>query len=389
MKIHEYQAKELFKNAGVKVPNGKVAFTPEDARKAAEEIGGDLWVVKAQIHAGGRGKGGGIQLCRSLDEVRDRSRQILGMTLVTHQTGPQGKVVEKVLIEEGCRIAKELYVGLVIDRACQKVVLMGCEEGGVEIEEVAKRNPEKIIKAFIDPFLGLLSYQARETAYQLNLQGKAVSKTVRFMMSLYKTMIRYDCSLVEVNPMILTDDQEVIALDAKINLEDNGLFRHKELQQLRDLSEENPIESRAKEYDLSYHKLDGNIGCMVNGAGLAMATMDIIKHYGEEPANFLDVGGAASVERVTNAFKIICADSNVKAILVNIFGGIVRCDVIAQGILDALEEIDSEVPLVVRLQGTRADEGMSLLNKAQLSIITASTMDEAARKVTDAVKSAS
>ena len=386
MKIHEYQAKELFRQAGVRIPAGKVAFTPDDARQIAEGIGGNMWVVKAQVHAGGRGKGGGIKIARSLYEVEERARDIIGMNLVTHQTGPEGRIVGKVLVEQGCEIEKEMYLGLVIDRARQRVVFMACEEGGVDIEEVAGRSPERILKVAIDPFQGLMGFQAREIAYHLKLDGKVVNKAVKFMKSLYTTMIEYDCSLLEVNPFILTGDDEVMALDAKINLEDNGAFRHPELLELRDLTEENPIESKAREYDLSYHKLDGNIGCMVNGAGLAMATMDIIKSYGEEPANFLDVGGAASVERVTNAFKIICADENVKAILVNIFGGIVRCDVIAEGIIGALKEVKLEVPLVVRLQGTRAIEGKELLNRMGLAVITATTMEDAAKKVTDCVK---
>jgi len=363
---------------------GGVAETPQEARKVAEEIGGNLWVVKAQIHAGGRGKGGGVKLARSLDEVEDLAGNILGMTLVTHQTGPQGKLVHKVLVEQGLNIEKELYMGMVIDRASERIVMMVSTEGGVEIEKVAAETPEKILKAFIDPLVGIMPYHTRELAYGLGLSGDLVKKASRFMIALYNAFVGKDASLAEINPLVITKEGDLIALDAKMNFDDNALYRHNDILEMRDLSEEEPLEVEASKYDLNYIKLDGNIGCMVNGAGLAMATMDIIKLYGGEPANFLDVGGAASAERVENAFRILLSDPNVKAVLVNIFGGIVRCDRVANGIAQAAKNLDIKVPIVVRLEGTNSKEGLDILNTSGLSFITAVGMADAAENVAKA-----
>ncbi len=384
MKVHEYQAKELFKQYGIPVPRGRVAETPEEAKKVAEELGGNLFVVKAQVHAGGRGKAGGVKLAKSVDEVYEIAKKMIGMKLVTHQTGPEGKLVRKVLVEEGLNIEKEFYVGMVIDRQTECPVMMVSSEGGVEIEEVAKKSPEKILKAFIDPALGMMPFYARQLAFGLGFTGDVFKKAVKFMTSLYRLFIEKDASLAEINPLVLTKEGDLIALDAKINFDDNALYRHPDVAELRDIHEEDPLEVEASKYDLNYIRLDGNIGCMVNGAGLAMATMDIIKLYGGEPANFLDVGGAASAERVENAFRILLSDPNVKAVLVNIFGGIVRCDRVANGIAQAAKNLDVKVPIVVRLEGTNSKEGMEILNNSGLSFITAVGMADAAEKVAKA-----
>ncbi len=384
MKVHEYQAKEIFKEYGIPVPKGGLATTPQEARKVAEDVGGNLWVVKAQIHAGGRGKGGGVKLARSLDEVEKLAGQIIGMNLVTHQTGPEGKLVKKVLVEQGLNIEKELYLGMVIDRSTECPVMMASTEGGVEIEKVAAETPEKILKAFVDPALGMLPFYARKLTFGLGLSGDLVKKGVKFMTSLYKAFMEKDASLAEINPLVITKEGDLIALDAKMNFDDDALHRHPDVAAMRDLDEENPLEVEAKKYDLNYIKLEGNIGCMVNGAGLAMATMDIIKIYGGEPANFLDVGGAASAERVENAFRILLSDPNVRAVLVNIFGGIVRCDRVATGIAQAAKNLEVKVPMVVRLEGTNSKEGMGILEGSGLSFITAKSMAEAAEKVVKA-----
>lgn len=386
MNVHEYQGKEILKQYGVDVPRGQVAFTPEEAVEAAKALGGDLWVVKAQIHAGGRGKAGGVKLARSLDEVRAHAEELLGKVLVTHQTGPEGKEVKRLLIEEGCKIEKEYYVGMVIDRSTGRVTLMASEEGGTEIEEVAARTPEKIIKESIDPAVGLLPFQARRVAFKINIPKDRVNKAVQFMMGLYRTFVEKDCSLAEINPLVTTEDGRVMALDAKLNFDSNALYRHPDIQELRDLDEEDPREVEASKYDLSYIALDGNIGCMVNGAGLAMATMDIIKHYGGEPANFLDVGGGASAEKVREAFKIILSDEKVKGILVNIFGGIMKCDVIATGVVEAAKQVGLDRPLVVRLEGTNVELGKKILEESGLKIIAADSMADAAQKIVSLVK---
>ncbi|MGI6126074.1 MAG: ADP-forming succinate--CoA ligase subunit beta [Planifilum sp.] len=386
MNVHEYQGKEVLKQYGVDVPRGQVAFTPDEAVEAAKALGGELWVVKAQIHAGGRGKAGGVKLARSLEEVRSHAEELLGKVLVTHQTGPEGKEVKRLLIEEGCKIQKEYYVGMVIDRSTGRVTLMASEEGGMEIEEVAARTPEKIIKESIDPAVGLLPFQARRVAFKMNIPRDRINKAAKFMMGLYKAFVEKDCSLAEINPLVTTEDGRVMALDAKLNFDSNALYRHPDIQELRDLDEEDPREVEASKYDLSYIALDGNIGCMVNGAGLAMATMDIIKHYGGEPANFLDVGGGASAEKVTEAFKIILADDNVKGILVNIFGGIMKCDVIASGVVEAAKQVGLDRPLVVRLEGTNVELGKKILEESGLEIIAADSMADAAQKIVSLVK---
>ncbi|GAB6933498.1 ADP-forming succinate--CoA ligase subunit beta [Calditerricola satsumensis] len=385
MNIHEHQAKEILKQYGVAVPRGKVAFTVDEAVEAAKELGTDVVVVKAQIHAGGRGKAGGVKLAKSLDEVRAYAQELLGKKLVTYQTGPEGKEVKRLLIEQGCDIRKEYYVGMVVDRTTGRVVLMASEEGGVEIEEVAKRAPEKIVKEYIDPLTGLMPFQARKVAYAINIPKELVGKAVKFFMGLYQAFVDKDCSLAEINPLVVTGDGEVLALDAKLNFDDNALFRHPEIAALRDPNEEDPREQEAAKYDLSYIALDGNIGCMVNGAGLAMATMDIIKFYGGEPANFLDVGGGASVEKVREAFKIILSDPNVKGILVNIFGGIMKCDVIATGIVEAAKQVELKVPLVVRLEGTNVELGKKILAESGLDIVSADSMADAAQKIVSLV----
>ncbi len=387
MKIHEYQGKEILRKFNVPVPNGKVAFSSEEALKIAEEeIGGKVWVVKAQIHAGGRGKGGGVKVAKSLDEVKQFSDEILGMNLVTHQTGPEGKLVKRLLIEQGVNIDRELYVGVTLDRAQGKNVVMVSTEGGMEIEKVAAETPEKIVKETVEPELGLLPYQARKLAFSLGLEGQQHKNAVKFLTALYKAYLQSDCTLAEINPLVVTAEGEVIALDAKMNFDDNALFRHKDILEYRDLDEEDPLEIEASKYNLNYIKLDGNVGCMVNGAGLAMATMDIIKLAGGEPANFLDVGGTANKTTVANGFKIILSDPNVKAILINIFGGIVRCDRVAQGVIDAANEMEIGVPIVVRLEGTNAEEAGVLLNNSGLNFEVASSLQDAAEKVTAILK---
>ena len=382
MKIHEYQAKEILRKFNVAVPNGKVAFTPEEAVQVANEIGGEVWVVKAQIHAGGRGKGGGVKVAKNIDEVYSYAKAMLGMTLVTHQTGPEGKIVKRLLIEQGVNIDKELYVGITLDRAQSRNVVMASTEGGVEIEKVAAETPELIIKEAIDPSVGMQQYQARKLAFGLGLEGTQFKNAVKFLLALYKAYVATDASIAEINPLVVTKEGDVIALDAKMNFDDNALFRHKDIVEYRDLDEEAPLEIEASKYGLNYIKLDGNVGCMVNGAGLAMATMDIIKLAGGEPANFLDVGGGANKETVANGFKIILSDPNVKAILINIFGGIVRCDRVAQGVIDAVNEVNVTVPVVVRLEGTNAEEAKELLYNSGLNFEVASSLQEAAEKVT-------
>jgi len=386
MKIHEYQAKEILRKFNVAVPMGKVAYSVDEAVQAAKEIPGKVKVVKAQIHAGGRGKGGGVKVAMGIREVRKYAKQILGMTLVTHQTGPEGKLVKRLLVEEGANIERELYVGITLDRAQSKNVYMVSTEGGMEIEKVAAESPEKIVKETVDPAIGLQPYQARKLAFALGLEGTQFKNGVKFLMALYNAYVGTDASIAEINPLVVTKEGDVIALDAKMNFDDNAMFRHKDILALRDLDEEQPLEIEASKYDLNYIKLDGNVGCMVNGAGLAMATMDIIKLAGGDPANFLDVGGGANKETVKNGFKIILSDPNVKAILINIFGGIVRCDRVAQGVIDAVGEMDVNVPIVVRLEGTNAEEAAVLLEKSVLSFEVATSLKEAADKVTAVLK---
>ena len=388
MNIHEYQGKEIFRSMGVAVPEGRVAFTAEEAVEKAKELDSDVYVVKAQIHAGGRGKAGGVKIAKSLSEVETYANELLGKQLVTHQTGPEGKEVKRLYIEQGCDIQKEYYVGFVIDRATDRITLMASEEGGTEIEEVAAKTPEKIFKETIDPVVGLSPYQARRIAFNINIPKESINKAAKFLISLYNVFIEKDCSIVEINPLVTTGEGEVLALDAKINFDDNALFRHKDIQELRDLEEEDPKEIQASKYDLSYIALDGDIGCMVNGAGLAMATMDTINHFGGNPANFLDVGGGATKEKVTEAFKIILGDDNVKGIFVNIFGGIMKCDVIAEGIVAAVKEVELTLPLVVRLEGTNVERGKEILNESGLAIEPAATMAEGAQKIVKLVKEA-
>ncbi|KQY83103.1 MULTISPECIES: ADP-forming succinate--CoA ligase subunit beta [Paenibacillus] len=386
MNIHEYQGKEVLKQYGVAVPNGKVAYTVDEAVAAAEALGSPVTVVKAQIHAGGRGKAGGVKVAKSTDEVRAYASEILGKVLVTHQTGPEGKEVKRLLIEEGCDIRKEYYVGVVVDRATGRVVMMASEEGGTEIEEVAEATPEKIFKEIVDPAIGLQVFQARKLAYSINIPNELVNKAVKFMLALYKAFVEKDCSIAEINPLVVTGDGNVIALDAKLNFDSNALFRHKDILELRDLDEEDEKEIEASKYDLSYIALDGNIGCMVNGAGLAMATMDIIKYYGGDPANFLDVGGGATTEKVTEAFKIILSDAKVAGIFVNIFGGIMRCDVIANGVVEAAKQLGLTKPLVVRLEGTNVELGKRILGESGLNIVPADSMADGAQKIVALVK---
>jgi len=388
MNIHEYQAKEVLRGFGVAVPKGGVAYTPDEAVKVAEDLGGPVWVVKSQIHAGGRGKGGGVKLAKSIDEVKQLADEMIGMTLVTHQTGPEGKEVGRVYVEDGCDIARELYLGLLIDRVTSRVTIMASTEGGMEIEEVAAKTPEKILKVAIDPACGMQAFHARKIAFGLGLEGNQVKSAVKFLMAMYKAFEQLDASIVEINPLVVTGAGDIIALDAKMNFDDNALFRHKDIAELRDESEEDPTELEAAKFDLNYVKLDGNIGCMVNGAGLAMATMDIIKLYGGEPANFLDVGGGASRERVTAAFKLILSDPNVEGLLVNIFGGIMRCDVIAEGVVAAAREVSLTVPLIVRLAGTNVELGKKILEESGLPIIAADDLGDAAEKAVKAVKEA-
>ena len=380
MKIHEYQGKELFRNAGVPVPNGFPAFSVEEAMEAYKKLDTDRVVVKAQIHAGGRGKGGGVKLANGAEEVQKYANDIYGMNLITHQTGPEGKCVQRLLIEEASDIARELYAGIVLDRSNGKFVFMVSSEGGVEIEKVASETPEKIIKEWIEPNQDLKQFQARKLAFALGLSGVQIKHAVKTFLSLWKVFKSYDCSLMEINPLVVTKSDEVIALDSKINFDDNALFRHKDIQEMRDLSEEEPSEVEADSFNLNYIKLDGNVGCMVNGAGLAMGTMDIIKLYGGEPANFLDVGGVANAETVAHGFKIILSDPNVKSILINIFGGIVRCDRVAQGVIDALTQVEVAIPVVIRLEGTNAIEARDLLKEAEHNFIVANSLADAAEK---------
>jgi succinyl-CoA synthetase beta subunit len=386
MKIHEYQAKELFKKFSVPVPEGAVAFSTSEAKGVAEELGSFPVVVKAQIHAGGRGKGGGVKLAKSMEDVGGAADQIIGMTLVTHQTGPEGRLVKKVLVEQGLNIAKELYLSIIPDRSTAQVVVMASEAGGMDIEEVAEKTPEKIIKVYINPLQGIQAYHCREAAFGLNLPAAAVKPFTAMLNSLYRLFVAYDCSLLEINPLVLTTDDTVMALDAKVNFDDNALFRHKDLLEYRDLDEEDPLEIEASKFNLNYINLDGNVGNMVNGAGLAMATMDIIKLAGAEPANFLDVGGGASAEMVENGFRIILSDKNVKGILINIFGGILRCDVLAQGVVEAAKKTGISVPVVVRMEGTNVEEGRRILAESGLNLITAVDLKDAAQKVAGIVK---
>ncbi|HLW29104.1 MAG TPA: ADP-forming succinate--CoA ligase subunit beta [Kiloniellales bacterium] len=397
MNIHEYQAKSLLAKFGVAVPRGRVAYTPDEAEAAAKELGGSLWVVKSQIHAGGRGAGrfqndpegkGGVRVSQSIEEVRDNAKAMLGKVLVTKQTGPSGKEVKRLYIEEGCDIARELYLSVLVDRATSRVTVVASTEGGMEIEEVAASHPEKIIKEAVDPAIGFLPFQARKIAFGLGLEGNQVKAATKFMTAMYKAFTEMDVSLLEINPLVVTGSGEVIALDAKMGFDDNALFRHPDVVELRDEDEEDPMELEAGRHELNYIKLDGNIGCMVNGAGLAMATMDIIKLYGGDPANFLDVGGGATKERVTAAFKIILSDPNVEGILINIFGGIMRCDVIADGVVAAAREVSLHVPLVVRLEGTNVDLGKKILEESGLPIVSADNLADAAEKIVSAVKEA-
>lgn len=387
MKIHEYQAKEILKKYNVPVPKGKVAFTVDEAVQAAQEIGGNVWVVKAQIHAGGRGKGGGVKVAKSLDEVREFSQNMLGMNLITHQTGPEGRIVKRLLIEQGINILRELYVGITLDRAISKNVVMVSTEGGMEIEKVAAETPEKIIKKAVEPALGIQQYQAWKLGYALGLSGDQLRNCVKFLTALSDAYEKTDASLAEINPLVVTKEGDVLALDAKMNFDDNALGRHPEIVAYRDLDEEDPLEVEASKFNLNYIKLDGNVGCMVNGAGLAMGTMDIIKLAGGMPANFLDVGGGANKTTVANGFKIILSDPNVKAILINIFGGIVRCDRVAEGVIDAAKEMHVHVPIVVRLEGTNAKEAGILLRDSGLNFEVASSLKEAAEKVTSVLGS--
>jgi succinyl-CoA synthetase beta subunit len=386
MKIHEYQAKELFRKFDIPVPKGGVAFSVADARQVTDGLGSYPVVVKAQIHAGGRGKGGGVKLANSLAEVEKLSAQILGMRLITHQTGRQGRLVKKVLVEEGLNIKQELYLSVVPDRVTAKNVIMASVAGGMDIEEVADKSPEKIVKVYVDPLLGIQPYHCRQAAFGLHLSGPAAKGFTKLLVNLYRLFIAYDCSLLEINPLVVTDKEAVIALDAKVNFDANALFRHKDILEYRDLDEEDPLEVEASKYNLNYINLDGNVGNMVNGAGLAMATMDIIKLAGAKPANFLDVGGGASAEMVENGFKIILSDPNVKGILINIFGGILRCDVLAQGVVAAAAKTGINVPVVVRMEGTNVEEGRRILSESGLNLINAVDLKDAAQKVAQIVR---
>jgi succinyl-CoA synthetase beta subunit len=381
VKIHEYQAKSVLARFGVSVPRGEVAFTSQEAGEIARRLGGNIAVVKAQIHAGGRGKGGGVKIAKSPDETEQLAKQILGMTLVTHQTGPEGRKVGRVLIEEGLQIERELYLSIVIDRASASPVIIASASGGMDIEEVAAKEPEKILREQIDPGTGVIPFQARKLAFGMGLGSGPANKLVKLLDSIYKAFIETDASMIEVNPLILTKGGDLLALDAKVSFDDNALYRHPDLRDLRDLGEEDPLEVEASKFSLNYIRLDGNIGCMVNGAGLAMATMDIIKLAGGEPANFLDVGGGANAEQIKNAFRILMADSNVKAVLINIFGGILRCDVLALGVIAAVQELGVRVPIVIRMEGTNVEEGKQLLRESGLNFTTADSMGEAADTV--------
>ncbi len=386
MKIHEYQAKVLFKQYGIPIPTGGVAFSSGEAKKVAEKLGRFPIAVKAQIHAGGRGKGGGVKLAKSIAEVESLANEIIGMTLITHQTGPEGRLVKKVLIEEGLNIEKELYLSIIPDRATAKIVIMASEAGGMDIESVAKETPEKIIKAYINPLIGIQPFHCREIAFGLKLNPSIIKNFISMLNSLYKLFVEYDCSLVEINPLVITAEETLIALDAKINFDDNALFRHKDILEYRDIDEEDPLEIEASKFNLNYINLDGNVGNMVNGAGLAMATMDTIKLAGAEPANFLDVGGGASAEMVENGFRIILNDKNVKGILINIFGGILRCDVLAEGVVEAAKKAGINVPVVIRMEGTNVEEGRKILSESELNLITAVDMKDAAQKVAQIAK---
>jgi succinyl-CoA synthetase beta subunit len=381
MKIHEYQAKAILARHGVPVPRGEVAFNPVEASEIARRLGGQIVVIKAQIHAGGRGKGGGVKLARSPEEAERIAAAMLGMTLVTHQTGPEGRVVSRVLVEEGLQMTRELYLSLVLDRASGKPVMMASAAGGMDIEEVAAATPEKIVKVYIEPGVGLVPFEARQIGFAIGLDGAQVSKAVKLMAALYDAFVATDASLVEINPLVVTASGDLLALDAKMNFDDNALYRHPDLRELRDLGEEDPLEIEASKFSLNYIHLDGNIGCMVNGAGLAMATMDIIKLAGGEPANFLDVGGGANADQIRNAFKILMSDAKVKAVLINIFGGILRCDVLAQGVIAAVKELGVAMPIVIRMEGTNVDEGKQLLKDSGMNFTTADSMSEAATKV--------
>ncbi len=385
MKIHEYQAKELFKAYNVPVPDGNVAFSVDEAKKTAADLGNFPVVVKAQIHAGGRGKGGGVKLAASMEEVETLAREILGMTLVTHQTGPEGRVVKKLLIEAGQKIKKELYLSLLVDRGTASIVIMASQDGGMDIEKVAAQTPERIIKVHVDPLMGIQGYQLRQVGFSLELPSSAMKPFSALLSNLYRFFIANDCSMVEINPLILTSDDKVLALDAKVDFDSNALYRHKDLMALRDLDEEDPLEVEASKYSLNYINLDGNVGNIVNGAGLAMATMDIIKNAGATPANFMDVGGGASSEQVENAFRIILADDKVKAVLINIFGGILRCDNFAQGVVDAAKKTNINIPVVVRMEGTNVEKGKEILSNAGLNLTTAVDLFDAAQKIAAAV----
>ena len=386
MKIHEYQAKAILAKYGVPVPRGEVALTPQDAVEIAKRLGGPVAVVKAQIHAGGRGKGGGVKVSKGLEAVETNAKAILGMQLVTHQTGPAGQRVGRVLVEEGLAIARELYVGMLVDRSTRKIVLMASADGGMDIEEVAAKTPERIHKALVEPGTGLQPFQAQQLAFAIGLTGDSVKKATKLMLSLYQAFLASDASLLEINPLIVTESGDLLALDAKMTIDDNALYRQPDIMALRDETEEDPKELAASKFDLNYIALDGEIGCMVNGAGLAMATMDIIKLYGAEPANFLDVGGGATKEKVTEAFKIITSDPNVKGILVNIFGGIMRCDIIAEGVIAAVKEVGLKVPLVVRLEGTNVEKGKEIIQSSGLNVIAADDLSDAAQKIVKAVR---
>ncbi|HZR26726.1 MAG TPA: ADP-forming succinate--CoA ligase subunit beta [Vicinamibacterales bacterium] len=381
MKIHEYQAKTILAKYGVPVPRGEVTFEAGEAHDIARRLGTSVVVVKAQIHAGGRGKGGGVKLAKSADDAEKLTRDMLGMTLVTHQTGPEGRVVGRVLIEQGVDIKRELYLSMLLDRAAGKPVIMASAAGGMDIEEVAAKTPEKIVRVYVEPGVGIVPFEARQLGFGIGLDAAQVNKFVKLVSSLYDAFIATDASLVEINPLIVTGDGDLLALDAKMNFDDNALYRHADIKDLRDLGEEDPLEIEASKFSLNYIHLDGNIGCMVNGAGLAMATMDIIKLAGGEPANFLDVGGGANAEQIRNAFKILMSDKNVKAVLINIFGGILRCDVLAQGVIAAVKELGVPVPIVIRMEGTNVEEGKRLLRESQMNFTTADSMDEAATKV--------
>ena len=381
MKIHEYQAKAILARHGVPVPRGEVALNPAEAAEIAQRLGTSVVVVKAQIHAGGRGKGGGVKLAKSPEDAEKLARQMIGMTLVTHQTGPEGRVVGRVLVEEGLQIARELYLSLLLDRAAGKPVMMASAAGGMDIEEVAEKTPEKIVRVYIDPGVGLVPFEARQLGFAMGLDGPQVNKFVKLATALYEAFLATDASMVEINPLLVTQQGDLLALDAKMNFDDNALYRHPDIRDLRDLGEEDPLEIEASKFSLNYIHLDGNIGCMVNGAGLAMATMDIIKLAGGEPANFLDVGGGANAEQIRNAFKILMSDKNVRAVLINIFGGILRCDVLAQGVIAAVKELGVPVPIVIRMEGTNVDEGKRLLRESGMNFATADSMGEAATTV--------